>query len=251
MSAKIFYEAPRVAAAPGETVVTSTCGHNCGGRCVVNAHVRDGRIVKISTDPRRWTPEMPPLHACVRGFGQLEHVPRPLGTNLDLDALAPQVVDGALEVGRGDLQAEVEPARESRMRHHSRLGRPKVLRPDAGEVQPIRCGRHGEPEHVSVEPTARVDVVADEDDLLDLLHLDRMHECLPVDWLLRTITDHTRRALLDVKRCASAFSAAPSTARFRLRRDLLKVPRLGPKALEPAAPASRPWQRAAACRRRG
>ena len=52
----IVYEAPRPAAAPGETIVTSTCGHNCGGRCVVNAHVRDGRIVRISTDPRTWTP---------------------------------------------------------------------------------------------------------------------------------------------------------------------------------------------------
>jgi anaerobic dimethyl sulfoxide reductase subunit A len=74
---KIVYEAPRVEAEPGETVVTSTCGHNCGGRCAVNAHVRDGQIVKISTDPRRWTPEMPPLHACVRGFGQLERVNHP------------------------------------------------------------------------------------------------------------------------------------------------------------------------------
>jgi anaerobic dimethyl sulfoxide reductase subunit A len=77
MNARILYEAPRMAAAPGETVVTSTCGHNCGGRCVVNAHVREGRIVKISTDPRRWTPEIPPLHACVRGFGQLERVNHP------------------------------------------------------------------------------------------------------------------------------------------------------------------------------
>ncbi len=73
----ITYETPRPAPAPGETVVTSTCGHNCGGRCVVNAHVRDGRIVKISTDPRRWTPELPPLHACVRGFGQAERVNHP------------------------------------------------------------------------------------------------------------------------------------------------------------------------------
>jgi len=74
---RIVYEAPRPAAAAGETVVTSTCGHNCGGRCVVNAHVRDGRIVRISTDPRRWTFEMPPLHACVRGFGQVERVNHP------------------------------------------------------------------------------------------------------------------------------------------------------------------------------
>ena len=42
---------PGRAERPGETVVTSTCGHNCGGRCVVNAHVVDDRIVKISTDP--------------------------------------------------------------------------------------------------------------------------------------------------------------------------------------------------------
>ena len=78
MTPRTIYEAPRVApSSPDETVVTSTCGHNCGGRCVVNAHVRDGRIVKISTDPRKWTPELPPLHACVRGFGQLERMNHP------------------------------------------------------------------------------------------------------------------------------------------------------------------------------
>lgn len=77
MRGPIRYEAPRLPAAPGETVVTSTCGHNCGGRCVVNAHVREGRIVRISTDPRRWTPEEAPLHACVRGFGQLERLNHP------------------------------------------------------------------------------------------------------------------------------------------------------------------------------
>jgi anaerobic dimethyl sulfoxide reductase subunit A len=77
MASRIVYETPRATPAPGERIVTSTCGHNCGGRCVVNAHVRDGRIVKISTDPRKWTPEMPPLHACVRGFGQAERVNHP------------------------------------------------------------------------------------------------------------------------------------------------------------------------------
>ena len=76
MSAPILYEVPLVAG-PGEAVVTSTCGHNCGGRCVVNAHVRAGRIFRISTNPRKWTPEVPPLHACVRGLGQLERVNHP------------------------------------------------------------------------------------------------------------------------------------------------------------------------------
>jgi len=74
---RTIYQKPRVAPKPGETVVTSTCGHNCGGRCVVNAHVVDGRIVRISTDPRRWEPELPPLQACARGVGQIERVYHP------------------------------------------------------------------------------------------------------------------------------------------------------------------------------
>ena len=76
-SATTIYEAPRIAPRPGETVVTSTCGHNCGGRCVVNAHVRDGRIVHISTDQRRWNPDHPPLPACARGVGQIERTYHP------------------------------------------------------------------------------------------------------------------------------------------------------------------------------
>ena len=77
MSAKTIYEAPRPEARLGESVVTSTCGHNCGGRCVVNAHVIDDKIVKISTDQRRWNPEHPPLPACARGVGQIEKVYHP------------------------------------------------------------------------------------------------------------------------------------------------------------------------------
>src|SRR5438128_2191834 len=77
VGARTVYESPRVAPKPGETVVTSTCGHNCAGRGVGNAHVRDGRIATISTAPRKWAPEMPPLHACVRGFGQMERVHHP------------------------------------------------------------------------------------------------------------------------------------------------------------------------------
>ena len=77
MQAETIYEAPRIAGRDGETVVTSTCGHNCGGRCVVNAHVRDGRIVHISTDQRRWNPGHPPLPACARGVGQIERTYHP------------------------------------------------------------------------------------------------------------------------------------------------------------------------------
>jgi anaerobic dimethyl sulfoxide reductase subunit A len=74
MTGETRYEAPRLAARPGETIVTTTCGHNCGGRCVVNGHVVDGRIVRVSTDPRRWSPEVAPLAACARGIGEVEHV---------------------------------------------------------------------------------------------------------------------------------------------------------------------------------
>jgi anaerobic dimethyl sulfoxide reductase subunit A len=77
MGSATLYEAPRAPSKPGETVVTSTCGHNCGGRCVVNAHVVDGRIAKISTDARRWNPDHPPLPACARGVGQIERVYHP------------------------------------------------------------------------------------------------------------------------------------------------------------------------------
>lgn len=77
MATQTVYEAPRPTAKPGETVVTSTCGHNCGGRCVVNAHVMDGKIARISTDMRPFDPEHPPLPACARGVGQIERIYHP------------------------------------------------------------------------------------------------------------------------------------------------------------------------------
>ncbi len=77
MTTQTIYEAPRPEGRPGETVITSTCGHNCGGRCVVNAHVANGRIARISTDQRRWNPEHPPLPACARGVGQIERTYHP------------------------------------------------------------------------------------------------------------------------------------------------------------------------------
>ena len=77
MAIQTVYEAPRPAAKPGETVVTSTCGHNCGGRCVVNAHIVDDKITRITTDMRPFDPDHPPLPACARGVGQIERVYHP------------------------------------------------------------------------------------------------------------------------------------------------------------------------------
>lgn len=50
-----------------ETVVPVLCNNNCGGRCVLRAHVRDGVVVRISTDDSADTPERPQLRGCLKG----------------------------------------------------------------------------------------------------------------------------------------------------------------------------------------
>jgi anaerobic dimethyl sulfoxide reductase subunit A len=45
--------------------------HNCGGRCLLIAHVRDGRITGLETDDRPDTVAAPQLRACVRGRSYL------------------------------------------------------------------------------------------------------------------------------------------------------------------------------------
>src|SRR5262249_52133647 len=87
--------------------------------CVVNAHVADGRIVKISTDPRRWEPELPPLHACARGVGQIERVYHPERLMHPLQRSGPR--------GSGQFR---------------RLSRDDALDLVAGELRRVR-GRYG------------------------------------------------------------------------------------------------------------
>src|SRR5512147_1131228 len=45
--------------------------HNCGGRCLLIAYVRDGRIVRLDTDDRPDSVAAPQLRACVRGRSYL------------------------------------------------------------------------------------------------------------------------------------------------------------------------------------
>jgi len=45
--------------------------HNCGGRCLLVAHVRDGRIIRLDADDRLDTIAAPQLRACVRGRSYL------------------------------------------------------------------------------------------------------------------------------------------------------------------------------------
>jgi anaerobic dimethyl sulfoxide reductase subunit A len=45
--------------------------HNCGGRCLLIAHIADGVITRLDTDDRPDTIEAPQLRACVRGRAYL------------------------------------------------------------------------------------------------------------------------------------------------------------------------------------
>lgn len=57
---------------PSERVVRVGCpAHNCGGRCLLKAHVRDGVIVRLETDDRPDSPADPQLRACTRGRAYL------------------------------------------------------------------------------------------------------------------------------------------------------------------------------------
>jgi anaerobic dimethyl sulfoxide reductase subunit A len=55
-----------------ETIVRVGCpAHNCGGRCLLVAHIQDGRIVRLETDDRPDMLAAPQLRACVRGRAYL------------------------------------------------------------------------------------------------------------------------------------------------------------------------------------
>ncbi len=57
---------------PEERIVRVGCpAHNCGGRCLLLAHVKDGRILSLDTDDRPDTLAAPQLRACVRGRSYL------------------------------------------------------------------------------------------------------------------------------------------------------------------------------------
>jgi anaerobic dimethyl sulfoxide reductase subunit A len=54
-------------AAAATKVIAAVCNNNCGGRCQVRAHVKDGVIVRISTDEAPDRAERPQLRACLKG----------------------------------------------------------------------------------------------------------------------------------------------------------------------------------------
>ena len=46
--------------------------NNCGGRCIIKAHVEDGKIVKLSTDEGCEGEDAPLLNSCIRGKHYIE-----------------------------------------------------------------------------------------------------------------------------------------------------------------------------------
>jgi len=63
-----FQMGPLVAsAASNERIVPTSGSHNCGGRCIIKAHVRDGLILRISTDDEiKDTQQALQLRGCLR-----------------------------------------------------------------------------------------------------------------------------------------------------------------------------------------
>jgi len=51
-----------------EKIIHTTGLNNCGGRCLIHAHVRDGKIVKLTTDTPEAAGDDIPLCACAKGL---------------------------------------------------------------------------------------------------------------------------------------------------------------------------------------
>ena len=61
-----------------EMIVPTSGSHNCGGRCILKAHVRGGRIVRISTDSDiPDTEAVPQLRGCLRCLSYREYLYHP------------------------------------------------------------------------------------------------------------------------------------------------------------------------------
>jgi anaerobic dimethyl sulfoxide reductase subunit A len=55
-----------------QTIRVGCPAHNCGGRCLLIAHIQDGKIIRLETDDRPDTIAVPQLRACARGRAYLQ-----------------------------------------------------------------------------------------------------------------------------------------------------------------------------------
>ena len=68
---------PPLPASPEQLIRVGCPAHNCGGRCLLIAHVQDGKITRLDTDDRPDTLAAPQLRACVRGRSYLRRQVHP------------------------------------------------------------------------------------------------------------------------------------------------------------------------------
>ena len=58
---------PGEIAGDGTQILSIACNNNCGGRCHLKAHIKDGKVIRISTDETPDSESLPQLRACLKG----------------------------------------------------------------------------------------------------------------------------------------------------------------------------------------
>ena len=137
MARGTIYQRPRVTAKPNEAVITSTCGHNCGGRCVVNAHVRrrphrQDQHRSAQVDPRDAAAAR--VRARLRP-GRAGEPPRPAALSAAPDRAARRRTVRAHLLGRGAGRGRAPDAPRPRYLRHG--GHPRLL----AHRQPVDAAR--------------------------------------------------------------------------------------------------------------
>ena len=51
-----------------ESIINTTGRNNCGGRCLIHVHMKDGKIERLTTETQAEAGNAVPLCACVRGM---------------------------------------------------------------------------------------------------------------------------------------------------------------------------------------
>ena len=52
----------------GERIIPTMGINNCGGKCVIRVHMKDGKILRLSTETPEEAGDAVPLTACARGL---------------------------------------------------------------------------------------------------------------------------------------------------------------------------------------
>lgn len=56
------------------SIIPTSCMHNCGGRCLLKAHVKDGVVIQLTTDDSPDTDQFPQARACLKGRAQRQRL---------------------------------------------------------------------------------------------------------------------------------------------------------------------------------